>query len=130
MIRRARRELISSVVGTLLGLVALAYAIFGPIYTQYTDSTSAQRSAWQSGVASQGLALEVAVGLAFIIASLAAYYHAVQGRTIGLVVLAAAALLAWAYTLAGIASIGLFFVPGSVALTVSVVYGLRWAARG
>lgn len=104
-----------SVVGFLLVLAAAAWSLFAPTYSTRTESSDGTvTEGTLSGLAANGPDILIPVGIAILLAALAAWAPWRWLRWVGAVVLGGFCILA-------ALSIGAFFLPGALCLLLALV---------
>ena len=123
-----RLELLGGVLGGILGLAALGYALFAPLGEQCTGSSNLGEQticspvslAQAQGLASLSFAIMLFGGLSLGVAVFAVSHSLLQRPTLLILLWVCTALLCFATVLA-VLTIGMFFVPAdALALLASI----------
>ena len=125
-----RLELLAGVLGGILGLAALGYALFAPLGEQCTGSSTLNGQticspvslAQAQGLASLSFAIMLFGGLSLGVAVFAVSHSLLQRPRLLVLLWVCAVLLCFA-TLLAMFSIGMFFVPADALALVACITG-------
>lgn len=137
--RLQRVELITGLVASVLGVLALGFLLFGPTISYATSSvttcnstgvctttapgTQGTTSLVQSGISSTALFFLSLLLLCLLGIGISAWLHSTQRQVAWLVLLWVASVLTLAITILGILSIGIFIAPAALLALIAAGIG-------
>lgn len=122
-----RVETILGISAAVLGLLTLAYILFGPLYTGTSSSTGGLEQVTTASLLQVGVSTETAVilcilALAFLGVAAGAILHSRTGQRRWSILLWVAVIPIGGLTILGIASIGLLLLPATIGALATAMF--------